>query len=125
MFVQDVMTREPTTVTPNTTIKRAAEILVERQISSLPVLDDRGRVCGVLSEADLIRDAFVPDARGHMLPGEYGERLTPTLVEDVMTQHAIHRTRVKRHRRCCRPDDFERGQVLACHRRRQASRWGR
>jgi len=89
MFVQDVMTREPTTVTPNTTIKRAAEILVERQISSLPVLDDRGRVCGVLSEADLIRDAFVPDARGHMLPGEYGERLTPTLVEDVMTQHAI------------------------------------
>src|SRR3954447_26898438 len=89
MLVQDVMTREPTTVTPETSIKRAAEILVERQISSLPVLDDRGRVCGVLSEADLIRDVFVPDARGHMLPGEYGERLTPTSVEDVMTQHAI------------------------------------
>src|SRR4051812_34876305 len=92
MLVQDVMTREPTTVTPETSIKRAAEILVERQISSLPVLDERGRVCGVLSEADLIRDAFVPDARGHMLParyGEHGEHPTQTSVEDEMTPHAI------------------------------------
>ncbi len=64
MFVQDVMTREPVTVTRGTTIKHAAGILVEHQISSLPVLDERGCVCGVLSEADLIRDAFVPDARG-------------------------------------------------------------
>lgn len=89
MFVQDVMTREPTTVTRGTSIKRAAEVLVEHQISSLPVLDERGCLCGVVSEADLIRDAFVPDARGHMLPGEYGERPTPACVEDVMTPHAI------------------------------------
>jgi len=92
MLVQDVMTREPVTVTRGTTIKLAAEILVEHQISSLPVLDERGCVCGVLSEADLIRDAFVPDARGHMLPtqyGEHGEHPTQTSVEDVMTPHAI------------------------------------
>jgi len=95
MLVQDVMTREPMTVTRGTTTKHAAEILVEHRISSLPVLDERGCVCGVLSEADLIRDAFVPDARGHMLParygehGEHGEHPTPTSVEDVMTQHAI------------------------------------
>jgi len=92
MLVQDVMTREPVTVNRGTTIKHAAEILVEHQISSLPVLDERGCVCGVLSEADLIRDAFVPDARGHMLPaqyGEHGEHPTQTSVEDVMTPHAI------------------------------------
>ena len=89
MFVQDVMTREPVTVTRGTTIKHAAGILVEHQISSLPVLDERGCVCGVLSEADLIRDAFVPDARGHMLPAQYGEHPTQTSVEDVMTPHAI------------------------------------
>src|SRR5690349_991492 len=89
MLVQDVMTREPVTVNRGTTIKHAAEILVEHQISSLPVLDERGCVCGVLSEADLIRDAFVPDARGHMLPTQYGEHPIQTSVEDVMTPHAI------------------------------------
>jgi CBS domain-containing protein len=89
MFVQDVMTREPVTVTRQTTIKHAAEILAGRQISSLPVLDEHGQLCGVVSEADLIRDAFLPDARGHMLPGHYGEGGRPSTVEDVMTPHAI------------------------------------
>lgn len=89
MLVQEVMTRRPTTATRETTVKRAAEILTELHISSLPVLDDSGRVCGVVSEADLIRDAFVPDARGHMLPGRYGENALPACVEDVMTPHAI------------------------------------
>ncbi len=46
MLVQDVMTREPTTVTGETTIKRAAEILVEHQISSLPCSTTAG-VCAV------------------------------------------------------------------------------
>jgi len=89
MFVEEVMTREPATVTVDTTIKAAAAVLAERQISSLPVLDGEGRLCGVVSEADLIREAFVPDARGHMLPGQYGDRPTPRSVGEVMTPHAI------------------------------------
>ena len=89
MLVQEVMTRQPTTATRETTVKHAAEILAELHISSLPVLDDSGRVCGVVSEADLIRDAFVPDARGHMRSGQYGENVVPACVEDVMTPHAI------------------------------------
>ena len=89
MLVQEVMTREPTTATSETTIKRAAEILAELHISSLPVLDDHGRVCGVVSEADLIREAFVPDARGHMFAVDHGEHTAPKTVEDVMTPHAI------------------------------------
>ena len=42
MLVQDVMTTEPTTVTPDTTLKHAAEVLADRRISSLPVVDERG-----------------------------------------------------------------------------------
>ena len=89
MLVQEVMTREPTTATRETTIKHAAEILAELHISSLPVLDDHGRVCGVVSEADLIREAFVPDARGHMFAADHGDQSLPKSVEDVMTPHAI------------------------------------
>jgi CBS domain-containing protein len=89
MLVQEVMTREPTTATGETTIKRAAEILAELHISSLPVLDDHGRLCGVVSEADLIREAFVPDPRSHMFAVDHGEQPAPKTVEDVMTPHAI------------------------------------
>ncbi len=89
MLVQEVMTREPTTASPETTIKRAAEILAELHISSLPVLDDHGRVCGVVSEADVIREAFVPDPRGHMFASDHGETSPAGSVEDVMTPHAI------------------------------------
>jgi signal-transduction protein with cAMP-binding, CBS, and nucleotidyltransferase domain len=46
-------------------------------------------LCGVVSEADLIRDAFVPDPRGHLRPAEQAEQSTPTSVEEVMTPHAI------------------------------------
>jgi CBS domain-containing protein len=88
-LVQEVMTREPTTITGETTIKQAAQTLMDLRISSLPVLDEHGRVCGMVSEADLIRDAFISDARGHLLPGEYGDHPVPTLVDEVMTPHAI------------------------------------
>lgn len=89
MFVQDVMSREPTTVTVDTTIKRAASILAERQITSLPVVDDDGRVCGVVSEADLIRDAFADDPRSHMIPSDDQGRSLARYVSEVMTPHAI------------------------------------
>jgi CBS domain-containing protein len=89
MLVQEVMTRNPTTTTRETRVKHAAKTLSELHISSLPVVDDDGRVCGVVSEADLIRDAFVPDARAHMIVGEHGDDPVQNVVDEVMTQHAI------------------------------------
>jgi CBS domain-containing protein len=89
MLVQEIMTRQPTTVSRETPLRHAAQVLVDLQISSLPVLDGHGRLCGVVSEADLIRDAFVPDARGHMVQPAPNEAATPTLVEQVMTHHAV------------------------------------
>src|SRR5690349_319185 len=89
MFVQEAMTREPTTVTGETLIKDAAAILADRQISSLPVLDSAGRLCGVVSEADLIREAFVSEPRSHMLPASETDDLPARYVDEVMTPHAV------------------------------------
>lgn len=52
--VADIMTREPISVQPQTPIQTAIEILAKQRISGLPVLDDHGKLVGVISETDLM-----------------------------------------------------------------------
>jgi CBS domain-containing protein len=53
--VRDVMTANPMTVTPATSLKNVAEMLVKGQIAVVPVLTPQGRVAGVVAEGDLLR----------------------------------------------------------------------
>lgn len=50
-----VMTRDPVTVTPETPLREAVGIMVERKYGSLPVLDGDGRLVGILTESDALR----------------------------------------------------------------------
>jgi acetoin utilization protein AcuB len=52
--VREVMTWEPITVAPDDTIRRAAERLLEYQISGLPVVEGE-HVVGIITESDLFR----------------------------------------------------------------------
>lgn len=54
MRVKDVMTTEPITVTPETTLKDAAALLAQHRISGLPVVDSENHVVGVISEGDIL-----------------------------------------------------------------------
>lgn len=66
--VSDVMQREPLTVEPHATFKDVARLMAGSRLSALPVIDDGGRVVGVVSEADLIvRDESF--TRPHLLEG--------------------------------------------------------
>ena len=51
------MTRGVATVTPDTPLRDAASVLVERNVSGVPVVGARGEVVGVLSEADIVTRA--------------------------------------------------------------------
>jgi CBS domain-containing protein len=51
--VEQIMTSTPVTVNPETPLKEAIKIIVEKNISGLPVVDDRGKLVGVISETDL------------------------------------------------------------------------
>jgi len=53
MYIEHLMTRDVLTVTPETSLKDVARLLVEHRISGLPVVED-GRVVGVVSEADIL-----------------------------------------------------------------------
>jgi CBS domain-containing protein len=52
--VRDVMTINVVTVTAETPYKEIVETLVHHAVSALPVVDDHGRIVGLLSEADLL-----------------------------------------------------------------------
>ena len=52
MRVYDLMTPDPVAVKPDTRLQAVARLLVEHRIGGVPVIDDEGRVLGVLSESD-------------------------------------------------------------------------
>lgn len=54
MDAKDIMTANPVTVSPDHGIRHAIQIMLERKISGLPVVDDAGQVVGMLTEGDLL-----------------------------------------------------------------------
>ena len=89
MWVRDAMTTPPITVTERTTARAALKLLDEHRVSSMPVLDDDGRLVGVVSEADLVRDVLLHDQRSHMIPPGVRDMPPPREVADVMTSHPV------------------------------------
>lgn len=53
--VKDIMTRDPITVRPDDTVEHAAQLMLENTISGLPVVDESGRLCGILTQSDVFR----------------------------------------------------------------------
>lgn len=52
--VADAMSRDPIVMRPETPLNEAIQILAERRISGLPVVDDAGQLVGIISETDLM-----------------------------------------------------------------------
>lgn len=85
----DVMTAPVITVTPDTTVKEAANLLASRGFTALPVVDGDERLIGIVTEVDLVRDRFPRDARyrrsaDHEIP----RAQSMGTVGDVMTSPA-------------------------------------
>ena len=65
LTVRDAMTRQVVTVAPNAPLKEVARLLVDEGVSGLPVVDERGAVLGVVSEADFLIKGQGPLAIRH------------------------------------------------------------
>jgi len=77
---KDIMTKDVITVRPDATIEDLARLLVKNDISGVPVVDDKGRLKGIVTENDLITknsrlhlptilrvfDAYIPLGTGKM-----------------------------------------------------------
>jgi CBS-domain-containing membrane protein len=62
--VRDVMTTRVVAVRKNATFKDIASLLTEYRVSAFPVLDDEGKVIGVVSEADMLSKEALIAAMG-------------------------------------------------------------
>jgi CBS domain-containing protein len=104
--VGDVMTRPAFTIGPEASLRQAAAIMSRRGISGLPVLGEKARLEGVLSQKDIVR--VLHDEAGLALPAGLFDLLldaaearradllvscravlTRTLVKDAMSTPAV------------------------------------
>ena len=60
MTVKDAMTKSPITIDPDAPLGTALATMTERQVRHLPVVDDQGRLVGVITDRDLRNAAFAP-----------------------------------------------------------------
>lgn len=54
LTAKDIMTKDVIAVTSDTTIEKLARLLIEHKISGTPVLDEDGKLIGIVTENDLI-----------------------------------------------------------------------
>ena len=91
MNVEDVMTTDVITVGPTTPLGDVARLLTDHGIAGLPVLDRRGVLVGVISEADLVSSLNAP----RKSPGRIArmlrlrQRRDPVTARDAMTSRPI------------------------------------
>lgn len=59
--VQEVMTRDVQTVPPETSLEEAARLMLRHKIGCLVVAGPEGVPLGLLTESDLLREAYLPE----------------------------------------------------------------
>lgn len=99
---RDIMTKDVVTVTPDTEITQAAKLLLENHFNGLPVVDDRGKLIGIICQDDLIVqqkrlplpslftffDGLIPLTSYRSLEKEV-EKIVATTVSQAMTTDPI------------------------------------
>ncbi len=82
MRVSDIMTRQVITISPDATVGQAAQTMLERNVSCLPVVDAGGRLIGILTHTDFgLHPQYLPLAgRLYTLLGRWA---SPKTLEEV------------------------------------------
>jgi CBS domain-containing protein len=95
--VKDIMTTKVAAVRGNASFKEMAARLREARVSAFPVIDDDGKVVGVVSEADMLpREtldagwaAGIPEMTSQILHRKDQKKAESVTAADLMTQPAV------------------------------------
>lgn len=88
MKASDVMTLGAATIAHSGSLSQALRIMIDHRISALPVLDDDGRLAGMVTEGDFLRSSAC--AVSELLSMSAADRariLGSRTVEDVMSRN--------------------------------------
>ena len=87
MLVQELMTKNPLTTSPETTVPDALSLMREKKIRRLPVLDKAGKLVGIISDQDLLYAS--PSPATTLSVFEINSLLSKITVAHVMTRKVI------------------------------------
>ncbi len=92
-----IATTDLVTVRPDASLEEAIEILLTQQISGLPVIDDEGRLVGVITEFALLAVAYDRRVKNHTVSQHMTRDLITVDVDDPISRVAdlciVHRVR--------------------------------
>jgi CBS domain-containing protein len=88
MQARDVMVSPVITASKTATVREIAKLLLEKRISAVPVVDDAGKLVGILTESDLMRRVEAGTEHPyswwvHFLAGD------ATVAADYVKSHAV------------------------------------
>jgi len=94
MQVRDVMTTEVITVRQGTSLPAAAELIVAKRISGVPVVDPEGKLVGILTEGDFMSamnldGGILGSALETIVRKRRVKKGMGTIVDDIMTKTPI------------------------------------
>jgi CBS domain-containing protein len=81
MLVREIMSSPAVTISSASTVRHAARTLHDRGFTALPVLDEDGRLIGIVSEADLLDGRVEPDDRRRRPDRPHRQRRGDTVAE--------------------------------------------
>lgn len=101
MLVQEWMTKEVIAITPETSMMKASRLMKDKKVRRLPVVDESGRVIGIISDRD-VKEAS-PSKATTLDMHELYYLLSELKVKDIMTKTPV----------CARESDSVEGVALA------------
>jgi len=83
--IKEIMTRNPLAVSPEDTVEHAAQLMLEKTISGLPVVDETGYLVGIITQSDVFK-AFIHITGIHQGGVQFALRLEdrPGLIKEVV-----------------------------------------
>lgn len=87
MLVGERMTKRPITVTEDTSLPEALELMRQNRIRRLPVLDKHGNLVGIVTELDLLKASPSPATTLRIYEIPY--LLSKIKMRDIMTRNVI------------------------------------
>ncbi len=87
MLIENWMTKDVVTLTPETSMMKASKVMKEKRISRIPIVDEKGVLLGIVSDRD-IKDAS-PSKATTLDMHELYYLLSEIKLKDIMTKKVV------------------------------------